>query len=292
MSMFRMDRALFVAAQLLFVIAPPGFAQRTAQQEQSLEREHQKGLDRSRSKDANSPKPDDSKPRPLAPNEFIGEWQVVKIGDAEVGKSKIKIKWKDEESKQLGLEGKYKDWIQEGDLTDGKVVFTRQPTADEMSAKAPKWARDEVQQKGELKWKMELKGELRDKAGHLEGKWFPGELQWRTAKGAHPDLPIPGERQAQYLGPGKPLDVELEKPVPKFFLYAKCVRGLQFIDEFYAGVPTLVELQFDPEYDGDEFPIELSTGRQRLKLVARKIDKKGIIFRTDFFVPGGAAAKQ
>jgi len=292
MSMLRIDRALVTVVPILFVFAQPGFAQRTDQQKQSLEREHQKGLDRLRSQDANSQKPADSKPRPLIPNEFIGEWQVVKIGDEAVGKSKIKIKWKDEESKQLGLEGRYKDWVQDGEITDGKVVFTRQPTADEMSEKAPKWARDDVQRQGELKWKMELKGEFRDKEGHLEGKWFPGELQWRTAKGAHPDLPVPGERQAQYLGPGKPLEVEFKKPVPKFFLYAKCVPGLQFVDEFYAGVPTLVELQFDPEYDADEFPIELSTGRQRLKLIARKIDKKGIIFRTDFFVPGGAAAKQ
>ena len=74
--------------------------------------------------------------------------------------------------------------------------------------------------------------------------------------------------------------------MPKFFLYAKCVNGLQSITDLYLGVPTLIEAQFEPEYDGDEYPVTLKSGDQELKLTARKIDKKGIIFRTDLFVPG------
>jgi hypothetical protein len=287
MSILPITRVFLAVSLGLSTFTSQSFSQTSAEQQQSLEREHQKHLDRLRARDAKNKEADDTKPRPLTSEELIGEWTALKIGDAEITKTRIKIKSKEEGSKQLVLEGKYKDWEQEGEVTDGKIVFVRTPTAEQMSEKAPKWAREDVQNQGKLKWKMELKGERRDKEAHLDGKWFPGELQWRTAKGAHPDLNLPGDRQAQYLGPGKPLEVQLKKPMPKFFLYAKCMRGLQFINEFYLGVPTLVELQFDPEYDADQYPLELTTGRERLKLVAHKIDKKGIIFRTDFFVPGG-----
>src|SRR5207245_2909405 len=124
-----------------------------------------------------------------------GEWVGVKIGGNESRDAKIKIKFKDEKSKRLVLEGKYKNWEQEGEVADGKVVFTRNPAAAEMSEKAPPWARDLVAEEGKLTWKLELKAELRDKEAHLDGKWFPGELEWRTAKGAHPDLALPGDRQ-------------------------------------------------------------------------------------------------
>jgi len=233
---------------------------------------------------------DDSKPRPLTIDEMVGEWTASKIGDDQSSKTKIRLKT-DETGKRLILEAKYKDWEQEGAVKDGKVVFTRKPTADQMSDKAPKWAREDIQNQGELKWKLALKGERRSKEAHLDGEWFPGEFEWRTAKGAHPDLPLPMDKQVRYLGPGKPLAIEFKKPMPKFFLYAKCVGGLQPIDEFYLGVPTLVEAQFEPEYDSGEYPITLKSGDQELKLTARKIDKKGIVFRTDLFVPGKTTAQ-
>lgn len=275
--MFRTAYNFGAGVVLLFMLGAPAVAQRTSE-----------NLDRLRSEKSESKEADDSKPRPLRPEELVGEWKAVKVADADATDTTIKVRFKDEGSKQLVLDGKYSDWEQEGKVENGKVVFTRKPTANQMSDKAPQWARDDVAKQGELKWKLELKGEFRDREARLEGKWFPGELQWRTAKGAHPDLPIPGERQAQYLGPGTPLDVQFKKPTPKFFLYAKCVRGLQSIDELYVGVPTLIEAQFDPENEADEYSIELKAGEQKLKLVARKIDKKGIIFRTDFFVPGKA----
>lgn len=266
------------------------FAARMFSQDDSDSRERLKALDRIHADDqkAKNKDTDDSKPRALTADELVGDWMATKIGEDDASKTKVKIRFKDEKSKELVLEGEYKDWKQDGEVVDGKIVFMRKPKAEEMSEKAPKWARDMVQAQGKLKWKMELKGELRDKEAHLDGKWFPGELEWRAAAKPHPDLPVPGERQAQYLGPGKPLDVQFKKRIPKYFLYANCVRGLQSIEELYLGVPTLIEAQFDPEYDADEYPIELKAGEQKLKLVARKIDKKGMIFRTDFFVPGKA----
>jgi len=273
---------VFITVLMLFAFA----SRALSQEKDSRQTELEKSVAQQKNQKAQPEDNDDSKPRPLTLDELPGDWTAVKIGESASPKTKIKVK-KDETGKRLVLEGKYKDWKQEGEVADGKVIFTRKPSADEMSEKAPKWARDDVYSQGELEWKLELKGERRDKEAHLDGKWFPGQLQWRTAKGAHPDLALPGDRQAQYLGPGKPLDVEFKKPTPKFFLYAKCVRGLQSIEELYVGVPTLIEAQFDPEYDADEYPVTLQSGEQELKLVAHKIEKKGIICRTDLFIPGG-----
>ena len=278
---------------LLLALGLLGSFSATAQENanETLQRELQKQVDRLKGQSATGDKAkaeeeDESKPRPLTVNEMAGEWTAVKLGDADVTKTKVTVKAIDDT--HLALEGKYKDWKQEGEITDGKVVFTRKPKSGEMSEKAPPWARDDVAAKGELQWKLELKGERRGKEAFLEGKWYPGELQWRTAKGAAPvPVPLPADRQAQYLGPGTPLDVQFKKPIPKFFFYAKCVNGLQSIKELYLGVPTLIEVQFDPEYKEDEYSIELEADEQKLKLVAHRTDQRGIIFRTDFFVPGG-----
>ena len=279
MTSLTLCRLLLVLASLLsFLVAQPVFSQESNSRQRDLDKS--KETDQKSSSDT-----DDSKPRPLTIDELAGEWTATKIGDDQTLKTKVKLK-ADETGKRLILEGKYKDWKQEGEVANGKVVFTRKPTADQMSEKAPKWAREDVQNQGELKWRLELKGEFRNRKAHLEGKWFPGEFEWRTAKGAHPDMPLPMDKQVRYLGEGKPVDVEFKKPMPKFFLYAKCVNGLQSITDLYLGVPTLIEAQFEPEYDGDEYPVTLKSGDQELKLTARKIDKKGIIFRTDLFVPG------
>lgn len=230
--------------------------------------------------------------RPLTASEMAGKWKILQLGSAQPEEARLTIRLKDEQSKRLVVEGKYRDWEQEGEVAEGKVTFVRKPKAAEMSDNAPLWARDIVAASGELKWKLELKGEFREKKAFLEGKWYPGEFQWRTAVGANPALPLPGEGQAQYLGPGKPLQVRLEKPVPKFFLYAKCLQGLQPVEELYVGVPTLIEAQFDPEYEDEEdYPIELKNGDQSVQLTARKFDQKGMIFRTDFFIPGAVAQK-
>ena len=151
--------------------------------------------------------------RPLTIDEIPGDWKEVKIGTEEPKDTKVKIKFKDENSKTLTIEGKYSDWEADGDVVDGKVTFSRKPAADEMSEKAPKWARDKVAAEGKLKWKLELKAEAREKGAHLEGRWFPGELKWSGAPGS-----TSGE--ATYLGPGKPLEVKFKSPNAEVFLCA------------------------------------------------------------------------
>src|SRR6266446_7770573 len=93
-------KIIFLAALILCVGAAPVSSQK-ANQKNSTE-------------DA-----DESKLRPLTIDEISGEWVGVKIGGNESRDAKIKIKFKDEKSKRLVLEGKYKNWEQEGEVADG-----------------------------------------------------------------------------------------------------------------------------------------------------------------------------
>src|ERR1700682_2098854 len=88
-------------------------------------------------------------------DEMRGDWKAEKIGDKESPEDDIVIKFKDEKSQQLVVEGKYKDWEADGAVADGKIAFTRKPKAAEMSDKAPQWARDKIAAEGKLKWKLE-----------------------------------------------------------------------------------------------------------------------------------------
>jgi hypothetical protein len=224
----------------------------------------------------------DKKVRPLTIDEMPGEWKEVKIGTEEPKDTKVKIKFKDENSKTLALEGKYKDWEQDGDVADGTVTFTRKPSADEMSEKAPKWARDKVAAEGKLKWKLELKAEAREKGAHLEGNWFPGELKWSGAPGS-----TSGE--ATYLGPGKPLEVKFKSPNAEVFLYARCVTGLQRVPRFYTSVPMVIQAAFDEPLADLTQEVKVTVGGQELKLTAKRDAFDYRVFFTETVVPSGAA---
>ncbi len=113
-----------------------------------------------------------------------GDYPPVDIGL--VGSDKVKFA------------GQHNDWIgtyrEPTDTESGKLVFTRKPAAHEMSAKAPKWAREAVA--GQLEWRLELDVfECPD--FRLVGKWYPGELRWSERGGA---------REATVSGPGTPVD--------------------------------------------------------------------------------------
>ncbi len=91
------------------------------------------------------------------------------------------------------------------------------------------------------------------------------------------------DRQAAGLCP-----VEGAPPTPRYFLFARTSAGYQNIEEFYLGVATEIELQFETPYDKPDYHVEVSVGDQKIALTAKKIDPGGYIYRTDAFVPGVA----
>ena len=85
--------------------------------------------------------------------------------------------------------------------------------------------------------------------------------------------------------------LHLEKLIPvEIRLYAKCVAGLQVIDEIYLGVPTIVEAEFDPAFDGYTYDVEVSVGSRKVKMTAHRFDSRGRLFRTEPFIPTEAKA--
>jgi hypothetical protein len=170
-----------------------------------------------------------------------------------------------------------------GSYAAGKLIFSRMPTVEEMSPAAPEWARAQVQ--GKLAWSLELDAHGKCGEPSLDGKWYPGELQFIEER--TPDGEI-SKRQATVTGRGKPVDVRYTGG-PRYFLFARSSMGRQNIKDVYLGVATEIELQFARPHDRPSLPVEVSIGDQRVKLIATKIDAKGHIFRTDAFVPDIAA---
>lgn len=81
-----------------------------------------------------------------------------------------------------------------------------------------------------------------------------------------------------------PLWIEVEQIMPgggRIFLYAVCNDGLQSIDELYVGVPTIVEVQYDPPLDKPEVSLEIQTSSGKLTLTAKRYDPRGYIFRSE-----------
>jgi len=275
--MLRVAQIIAAAALMLFALASTVFSQQT----DSRNQQPQKGTEdqNSKSGDAN-----DSKARQLTVDEIPGEWTQLKVGDDESSRTKIKIKFKDEQSKQLVLEGKYKDWAQQGEVADGKVVFTRKPTSDEMSDKAPKWAREKVATEGKLKWKLDLQAIRREGKTYLEGQWYPGELKWSAA-------PSATDGQATYLGPGKPLEVRFKAPGAQIFLYAKCVNGLQAVNNFYYSVPTVIQAVFDEPQSDLRKKFKVTVGGSVEEIFAdRDFDDYRVFTSVDIIKPVGGSA--
>jgi hypothetical protein len=66
----------------------------------------------------------------------------------------------------------------------------------------------------------------------------------------------------------------------EIFLFAQTAIGLQAIDEFYLGIPTVVEVQYDPPLNQTETSLELKVPSGNLRLKAKRYDVRGYIFRT------------
>ncbi len=144
--------------------------------------------------------PEPPKNAPLTDLEIHGDWKAEKIGEKETPIDDLYIHF-DEKGATIA-EGKYKDW--KGGLVhgDGEINFYRKPKAEEMSGKAPPWAREKVAAEGKLEWKLALKAESRKGEWVLEGKWYPGQFKWEE-KGE--------KKEAWYLDEGKPVDVKFKK---------------------------------------------------------------------------------
>jgi hypothetical protein len=149
-------------------------------------------------KEGDAPEP--PKVVPLTTTELCGIWKAEKIGANDAPEDELYVYF--DEKGATVAEGKYKDW--KGGLVtgSGEMNFYRKPKAEEMSDKAPQWARDKIASEGKLEWKMALKAESRKGEWVLEGKWYPGQFKWEE-KG--------DKKEASYLDEGKAVDMKFKK---------------------------------------------------------------------------------
>ena len=216
---------------------------------------------------------------PLGADKVAGFW-------ADASGQQIEIVQKDPKNATAFIFRAAYDW--EGSYADGKLTFTRKPTAPEMSRNAPPWARKAVE--GQLVWTLVLVPLVRNGTPELCGKWYPGRIE--VEEDHAPDGTLT-KVNAIVAGKGDPIPMLYGPPPgPHIFLYAETVQGRQSVDEFYVGVATYVEAQFDTPLDQPTVDVNLSVGGKTLKLVAKKIDDDGHIFRTDPFVPAPAASTE
>jgi hypothetical protein len=153
-------------------------------------------------KDGDAPEP--PKVSPLTSAEIQGDWKAEKIGDNESPVGDLYIHF--DEGGSMVAEGRYKDWKADKAGDSGEITFKRKPKAEEMSAKAPPWAREKIAAEGKLEWRMTLKAESRKGEWVIEGKWYPGQFKWNeTGEGAD------AKQEATYLDEGKPVDVKFKK---------------------------------------------------------------------------------
>ncbi len=229
--------------------------------------------------DTTTPACDPNDNAPIDPVQLVGKWT-----DAQTGKDIEIIQDDPRNTTNFTFKADHQ-W--QGQFKDGKLTFTRKPTADEMSHDAPDWARKIVE--GSLEWSIEFAHGLSCATPTLKGTWYPGLIKIEENTGTTTGQTT-SRGSASVAGKGDPIAVEyMAPPPPRFFLFAHTATGRQFIEEFYVGVPTEVELQFDKPYSENTYPVELSVGDQKLSLVANKVDQKGYIYRTDAFVPRPAA---
>ena len=148
---------------------------------------------------------------PLTEREICGIWKAEKIGDNEVPVDDLYIYYGD---KGFTVEGKYKDWhaaANANQVTETSVTIWRKPKAEEMSDKAPQWAREKIAAEGKLEWKLALKAESRKGEWVMEGKWHPGQFKWSENGWSETGESDEASRKASYLDEGKPVDVRFKK---------------------------------------------------------------------------------
>lgn len=158
-------------------------------------------------KEGDAPEPPSVKQ--LTEREICGDWKAEKVGNNQSPVDDLYIYYGE---KGFAFEGKYKDW--QGQAMAGmesKVTVWRKPKAEEMSDKAPQWAREKVAAEGKLEWKLELKAESRKGEWVLEGKWYPGRFKWTEDPWSETGESNDASRQASYVDEGTPVDVKFTK---------------------------------------------------------------------------------
>jgi hypothetical protein len=76
---------------------------------------------------------------------------------------------------------------------------------------------------------------------------------------------------------------------PRLKLFAQCVQGPLEIEQFYAGVPTVVEVAFDAPQREGRCEVTIEVGGAKLKLTARRDAAEPRRFVSETFVPGADA---
>src|SRR5689334_7636739 len=146
-----------------------------------------------------------SSDKPLPPEKVAGKWNSRN----RVGASVEIVKDDPKDHSRFTLHGTH-DW--QGTLANGKLVFKRKPTVDEMENAAPQWARQAVE--GQIEWSLEL--DPKDKCGTLvlEGQWFPGRIKVVQEVDAADKVT---KQQATSDGRGSPIDIRFERLPPRVF---------------------------------------------------------------------------
>jgi hypothetical protein len=206
--------------------------------------------------------------QPIAPERLIGTW-VDDTGNT------VEIAAKSPGDKTNFILRATREW--DGIYKDGQLVFTRTPTAAEMSQKAPDWARKKVQ--GQIKWSIELQVSRKCQEPMLKGKWYPGELSY--VEETAPDGGV-AKQEASVTGKGTPVDIVYSRP-PHVLVLAKTLTGYLHVDKFYERVPLVVGVFFEGAHDGDEYPITVRIGDRSLDLIAKPVDASRTTFLTDVF---------
>ena len=135
--------------------------------------------------------------------ELVGQWYHA----ASDSKVTIDFLYHKEKKHELSLKGKY-SWG--GIYEKGTIVFTRTPYTDEMSGAIPEWAREMVAEKGNLRWRLELKPTQTCPTSELTGFWYPGEVQWNLRRDPKTGETI--QKEASPTGEkGEPIKMLFEK---------------------------------------------------------------------------------
>lgn len=105
--------------------------------------------------------------------DLVGRWRSKEDGQV------ISIEQPYQNQNELAFLG-VNSWEGSFDAKTGRLKFSRPPDFDQMSLRAPEWARKGVT--GKLKWTMELEAKGDCSEIVLKGKWYPGEIEWREEK--------------------------------------------------------------------------------------------------------------
>jgi hypothetical protein len=92
----------------------------------------------------------------------------------------------------------------DGTYENGHIVVKTKPTWELMNPAIPEWARKQVAEKQSLEWKIDFKVVVDDLGTHLDGYFYPGEIEWREV--ADPNTNEPFKRTVTVTGaPGEPI---------------------------------------------------------------------------------------